>query len=135
MSSKHQNNNKRTRRKIRFTDIIYIVVAIYLTLGFATFFNSVFQESNSEVFILMTLPLLMGSLLLNNKNLDIQGYLFLLSSILMFVSFFLMLSSTGTILVYLAIVSIWGGAFIFLINLLYLWDKVLVELRRKLEIF
>lgn len=104
-----------------------IVAALIMTSGFMVVFQKVFAESPLGVLALMTLPLLVGSLLIG-KEFDREGLWFLFSSIFLLVGFFGMLGVDDGVSRWTMIFFINVGAFIFLIALLNLWEKVIDKL-------
>lgn len=101
-----------------------IAVALIMTSGFMVVFQKVFAESPLGVLALMTLPLVVGSLLTGNKEFEREGLWFLFSSIFLIIGFFGMLGASEGISRWVMIIFINVGAFIFLIALLNLWEKV-----------
>ena len=101
-----------------------IAVALIMTSGFMVVFQKVFAESSLGVLALMTLPLVVGSLLTGNKEFEREGLWFLFSSIFLIIGFFGMLGASEGISRWVMIIFINVGAFIFLIALLNLWEKV-----------
>lgn len=107
----------------KLKNILNVILALIMTGGFMVVFQKVFAESPLGVLVLMTLPLLVGSLLIG-KEFDREGLWFLFSSIFLLVGFFGMLGASEGVSRWTMIIFINIGGFIFLITLLNLWEKV-----------
>ncbi len=73
--------------------IVTFLFVIFFTFNFMSIFFEIFSSSKIDAIILVTLPLLYGSFLLNSeKGFRKVGLLFILSSIIMVICFFIILS-------------------------------------------
>ena len=99
--------------------------ALIMTIGFMTLFSNVL-ENLSGVIAIISLPLLIGALLLNNKEFEKEGLWFLFSSIFIIVGFLFLFGTSpqDNFSRYASIGLINLGAFIFSLSLLNLWEKV-----------
>ncbi len=108
--------------KMKLADrIVGILVSLLLTLGFISVFSDIFSKSKWEIFVLITLPLIIGSVT-DKKEHKLAGLLFLASSIMLITGVLLYFSLPWTDLKLTGIIFIWGGAFVFSYGLVELGD-------------
>jgi len=104
--------------------------ALILTGGFVITYNKMFgSDDRWEIFILLTLPLIVGSVM-SQKEFRFESLLFLESSITMIIGFLIMLSIDSIIGQQFGVVVMSMGAFMFSLGLLRLWLKVSLKLKR-----
>ena len=115
------------KHKKLFSFIFNFIVSLVITFGFVTIFSLLLKESLADVFILITLPIIVGSLLINNPRFKNQGMLFLFSSIFLILGFLMMFGASGDFAGHMARIILYFGAFSFSWGLLILWEKVVDE--------
>jgi len=126
---------KMSRRENVFT----IIGALIFTAGFMKLFSILFHDSISDSFILITLPLIMGALLINNLQFEIEGKILLLSSVIMIIGILIIFNIGDSFSTWYGLVVLRIGAFIFSYGLFRIFysimeDLVFISLRKKLQI-
>ena len=109
-------------------NIFKLIFSLIVAFGFVNIFSIIIKESLANVFILVTLPIVIGSLLLNNKKFYRQGLIFLLASIFLITGILVMFGVSGSFESLVARGMLYIGAIIFSWSLVTLWEKVIDEI-------
>lgn len=130
------NQMKKTKKTNILLFIVDFFVASTLTLGFLEIFAHVLENNNLvDVFVIITLPLLIGSFILNNNKFKRQGLIFLFSSLFLIIGFLLMFTFTQKINLFLSRCVFYFGVFVFSWGVFTLWRKVGFDIFEKKEIW
>lgn len=106
--------------------IFNTIVSIMMAVGFMVLYAKGFNDTPTTI-ALMTLPLLVGSILVNDNEYRRNGLWLVFSSLFMIIGFLLLFGNIGSSN-YTYIIFINIGAFIFSMSLLNLFEKVSDEL-------
>jgi len=114
--------------KQKFKIIVEVLFAIILTGGFMSVFSNIFEnESRSALFVLVTLPLIVGSVL-TPENYKLESRLFMASAVALILGLLMSLSTSNGIAMWLGIITLNIGVFIFCFALIKLGYKLYLEI-------
>lgn len=123
----------------KFHKIATFLVALIFTGGFVFYSSLIFKPSqspNTEIFVLITLPLILGAVM-SQKEYRFESLLFLVSSITMIMGYLIMFSyNDNNLQTWMGIIYMNIGAFFFCYGLIKLWFKSignLIDLIKKKE--
>jgi len=123
----------------RGENIFTIIGALIFTVGFMQLFSTIFHDSISDSFILLTLPLIIGSLLINKTQFETEGKIMLLSSVVMIIGILITFNLGYNFKTWYGLIVVNIGAFIFSYGLFRIFysvmeDLIFMPLRKKFSI-
>lgn len=112
----------------RGENIFTITGALIFTAGFMQLFSTIFHDSISDSFILLTLPLIIGALLINKLQFETEGKIMLLSSVIMIIGILITFNLGDNFKTWYGLIVLNIGAFIFSYGLFRVFYSVMEDL-------